>query len=168
MLSAWGAGNPAILTPNFDVQSGVLFDVKLRLSTFADTVVSSANGSGASAKANADFSHTFSFALIGPVFISQSATTSNPQMPISWATRSRQFPGISITMVLLTLLTTSPGAKDRVRALLRSNTTSVAPSSAKPLAAARVQIRLPLFRTGDRLDADVYGGSPCLLRLRAV
>ena len=40
----------------------------MSLDTDADTVVSSANGSGGTAAANANFSHTFMFALSGPVF----------------------------------------------------------------------------------------------------
>ena len=40
----------------------------MSLDTDADTIVSSANGSGGTAAANADFSHTFTFALSGPVF----------------------------------------------------------------------------------------------------
>jgi hypothetical protein len=50
------------------VQSGVPFDVKVQLTTEADTVVGSTNSTGGTAEANADFSHTFSFALNGPVF----------------------------------------------------------------------------------------------------
>ena len=68
MLAAWGSGNPQIVTPTFDVQSGVPFDVQIRLSTSADTIISSGIGTGGSAQANSDFSHTFSFARTGPVF----------------------------------------------------------------------------------------------------
>jgi hypothetical protein len=68
MLAAWGSSNPLITTPNFDVQSGVPFDVQIRLSTFAEALVSSSVGSGGTAEANTDFSHTFSFTTSGPVF----------------------------------------------------------------------------------------------------
>jgi hypothetical protein len=68
MLSSWGAANPTLVTSSFNVQSGVPFEVKLRLTTDADTVISSGNGAGGSAEANADYSHTFTLALSGPVF----------------------------------------------------------------------------------------------------
>jgi len=68
MLVAWGSANPLVITPAFDVQSGVPFEVQMRLSTSAQTVISSAIGTGGSAEANTDFSHTFSFTTSGPVF----------------------------------------------------------------------------------------------------
>lgn len=68
MLSAWGAGNTGIVTPNFMVQSGVPFEVRLTLTTSAYTLLSSANSTGGTAEANTDFSHTLAFALDGPVF----------------------------------------------------------------------------------------------------
>jgi hypothetical protein len=68
MLAAWGSSNPQIVTPNFDVQSGVPFDVQITLSTFAETLISSSARTGGSAEANSDFSHTFSFNTSGPVF----------------------------------------------------------------------------------------------------
>jgi hypothetical protein len=77
ILSSWGSANPRIVTPNFDIQSGVAFEVKVSLNTDADTVVSSANGSGGTAEANADFSHTFTFALSGPVFNLPTSYTAN-------------------------------------------------------------------------------------------
>jgi hypothetical protein len=77
MLSSWGSANPGIVTPNFNVQSGVPFEVKVQLSTDADTIISSAVGSGGTAEANADYSHTFSFAQSGAVFNLPSGYTAN-------------------------------------------------------------------------------------------
>lgn len=68
MLATWGPGNPIFLTPDFQVQSGVPFDVQIQLSTFADAIVTSGNSTGGTAEANSDFSHTFFFASSGPVF----------------------------------------------------------------------------------------------------
>jgi hypothetical protein len=68
MLSAWGTNNTGIVTPNFTVQSGVPFEVKLTLIASANTEVNFGTGAGGTAEANTDFSHTLSFALDGPVF----------------------------------------------------------------------------------------------------
>jgi hypothetical protein len=68
MLSAWGTNNTGIVTPNFNVQSGVPFEVKLTLIASANTEVNFGTGAGGTAEANTDFSHTLAFALNGPVF----------------------------------------------------------------------------------------------------
>ena len=68
MLAAWSSGNTGIVTPSFTVQSGVPFEVKLTLLADSNVQVNFGSGTGGTAEANTDFSHTLSFALNGPVF----------------------------------------------------------------------------------------------------
>jgi hypothetical protein len=74
-MLANGIGN--IVTPAFNVQSGVPFLVKLELDTQASVTGEFSNIAGLTAAANTDFSNTLSFPLEGPVFNLPNGYTAN-------------------------------------------------------------------------------------------
>ena len=71
LLSGWNSGNTGVVTSDFTVQSGVPFEVELRLTAVAVATLGAVGGGhspGGTAEANSDFGNTLTFALNGPIF----------------------------------------------------------------------------------------------------
>lgn len=66
-----------IVTPAFNVQAGVHFEVELELNTQASLIAYFSNHSGLYAAANTDFSDTLSFPPTGPAFTLPVGYTAN-------------------------------------------------------------------------------------------